>query len=159
MATVTAEQNVDAPARDVFELVTNLDRCAAIINGIEKIDVLTPGPFGRGTRWRETRKFGGREATEEMTVTFFDPPRRYIVNAESHGARYRTEVSVEATGASSCCVTQTFEATPVSLLAKLMSPLSFLMAGMVRKCFEADLADIAKAAEATPASQGTGRSA
>ena len=59
--------------------------------GIERVEILTPGPVAVGTRFRETRIMFGRRATEEMTVAELDPPRRLVLTAYNHGTAYRAE--------------------------------------------------------------------
>ena len=147
---MTVSHDVAAPADTLFGVLTDLDGAVDRIEGIEQIEVLEPGPggnFGVGTKWKETRRFGGREATETMWITEFEPGRQYVAAAESHGAKYRTVMRAEPAGPDKSRVVMEFEGVPVSLMAKLMTPLGFLMKGMVRKCLEADCADIARAAE------------
>ncbi len=88
----------------------------------------------------------GREATEEMTVTVFEPPRRYTLSAESHGSRYHTELSFAPT-ARAPRVAMTFQGTPVSFMARVMSVLLRPMMKSVAKACAKDLDDIKAAAE------------
>ena len=44
------------------------------IPDITALEMLSEGPFGEGTRWRETRVMFKKEAVEEMWVTGFPPP-------------------------------------------------------------------------------------
>ena len=81
-----------------------------------------------------------------MWVTGFDPPRSYVVEAESHGAHYRTEITLAPEGGGTR-VTFVFAARPVSLVARLFSVLSGLMLKSVRKALEQDLDDLKRAAE------------
>jgi carbon monoxide dehydrogenase subunit G len=66
---------IDAPPEKVFAAITDLHAGGRWLPGCTKLEVLTPGPFGKGTRWRETRKLGPREATEEFEVTDVAAPR------------------------------------------------------------------------------------
>ncbi len=146
MATVTVTQHVQAPLERVFEIFTDLRKAPERITGIQSLDVLSPGDVGAGTRFRETRVMFGKEATEEMQVTEFEPNRSYAVEADSHGCLYRSEFVFEPKG-DGTDVTMTFGATPYTLGAKLMSPLGKLMAGSVRKACGQDMADLAVFAE------------
>ena len=146
MASVEVEQVIAASPERVFEVATDLRNMPETMSAIDSLEVLTAGPFGEGTRWRETRTLHGRQATEEMWVTGFDPPRSYVVEAESHGAHYRTELRFlpEEDGTR---VTFVFGARPVSFLARLFSVLSWLMLKSLRKALEQDLEDLKRAAE------------
>ena len=112
---------------------------------IERVEVLTPGPMGVGTRFRETRRMMGREATEEMTVTAFDPPRGYTLGAQSHGCRYRTELRFEPSGSGTRMVFD-FQAEPLTFGAKammlLMKPMMKKAAQMCAKDLEAIAAHV-----------------
>lgn len=151
MAAITVSRSVAAPQGVLFDTMTDLDNADERIEGIQSVDILTEGPIGVGTRWIETRVLFGKEATETMWITEFEPPSHYVVEAESHGTRYRTTLRAIAEGEHASRIELEFVGTPISRLAKLMTPLGFLLMGTVRKCFESDLADIAKAAEASAA--------
>lgn len=71
-----------------WTVFTDLAQSAERLTAVNAVEVLTPGEFGLGTRWRETRTMFGREATEEMKVTAVDPGRSYTADAESHGSHY-----------------------------------------------------------------------
>ena len=148
---LTVSRDVAAPADVVFNVATDLDAAAETIAGIESIDILERGAGGRsfdvGTKWRETRVIMGKRATETMWISEFEPGRRYVAEAESCGTHYRTSVQVEPAGQGRSRVSYAFDGRPVTLFARLMTPLGFLFKGVMRKCAEADLADIAKAAE------------
>src|SRR5438445_13881615 len=98
MAGVTATQRIEAPVETVFRLSTDLDHWAGRIQGITKVERLTSGPVGVGTRFKETRKMFGKEATETMEFSAFEPNRRYELTADSCGAVYRIEFRFEPDG-------------------------------------------------------------
>ena len=145
---ISVQSPVNASAQALFSVVTDLENCARIVSGITDCEVLTDGPVGEGTRWRETRVMFGREATEEMEITAFDPPRSYEVSADSHGTRYVTTITVSDNGDTSI-LEYSFTGTPHSFVAKLMTPLGWFMKGATRKALEQHVADLKKAAEST----------
>jgi hypothetical protein len=120
---------VAAPPEKVFAMATDFGGAAQTISAITRMEMLTEGPARVGTRFRETRKMFGKEATEEMTVTELEAPHRYVLGAESHGSRYRTELRFEPLGAGTE-MTMHFSATPLTLGAKIMA---FLMKPMMKK--------------------------
>lgn len=146
MPSVEVQATVAASPERVFEAATDLASLPETMSGIDSVEVLSDGPFGEGTRWRETRTLYGKQATEEMWVTGFDPPRSYVVEAESHGARYRTEITFVPEG-DGTRVTFTFAARPVSLVARLFSVFSGLLLKSVRTALQADLEDLKRVAE------------
>lgn len=139
MSELTVSTNVAAPIDRVFAVYTDIGKAAERIPAITSLEVLSEGPFGEGTRWRETRLMFKKEATEEMWVTGFNPPQSYTVEAESHGSRYSTlfQFTPEGTGTK---VTWTFSATATSLGAKILSPIfNVLFKGTMIKCMRGDL--------------------
>jgi hypothetical protein len=93
MANFSLTKRVEAPPETVFDVATDLEHAAEHVRGIEKIELLTPGPVGVGTRWRETRKMMGHESTETLEVTEFDRPRSYTVGCNSCGCYFETQFS------------------------------------------------------------------
>lgn len=74
----TSSLQIDVPPERLVDTLTNFNTWSDWMPGLVKVEVLSsgsPGPFGVGTRWRETRKMFGREAAEEFEVTAFDHPR------------------------------------------------------------------------------------
>lgn len=142
----TTTKTVAAPVERVFAIATDLRHAVGRIRAITKLDVLTEGPVGKGTRFRETRTMFGRPATEEMEITSFDPPHGYVVGCESHGTRYRTEFRFTPQG-SSTEIAMTFSAEPLTTAAKVMStmmkPFEKKLIGECNK----DLDDLAAHAE------------
>lgn len=149
MQKITVERTIAAPPARVFASATDIHRWAEIVPAIERVEVLTPGPMGVGTRFRETRKMMGREATEEMTVTGFDPPRSYVLGAESHGCRYRTELRFEPAGAGTRMVFD-FGAEPLTFAAKVMMVLMKPMMKKAAQMCAKDLDAIKAHCEARP---------
>jgi carbon monoxide dehydrogenase subunit G len=145
MPHVTVTRHIAAPPQAVWAVVTDLEHAPQRISAIKRLEILTPQrPIGLGTRFRETRVMFGREATEEMTITAWSPPRSYDVEAASCGAKYHSRLSVEAAPGGGSTLTMSFNATPVSFMARLFSPLSKFMMGACRKALEKDLDDIVR---------------
>ena len=88
---ITLSRIIEAPPARVWQVLTDLDHAAETLSGVLRVEVLTDGPYALGTRWRETRKMFGREASEELWVADNDPLRRTQVRASSGGVDYVTE--------------------------------------------------------------------
>lgn len=147
MAVFEASTHIDAPTARVYDIITDLEGAQERVEGIKALEVLTDGGFGVGTRFKETRVMFGKEATEEMEISEVNPGKSYATKAESCGCRYHTVVAVEPDGEGSR-LSMTMESTPMTLLGKIMGGvMSILLKKMLRKCIEADLADIKRAAE------------
>ena len=146
MANITIRKHIDAPHELVFELASDLTRVPEHVQSIEKLELLTPEPIGVGTKFRETRKVFGKETSEELEITSFEPNQGYTIECESCGAHYRAEYKFVG-DISGTHLQLSMDSRAVSLMAKLMSPFSFLMVGSMKKMVEADLDDIKKVAE------------
>lgn len=146
MRPITCTTRIEAPLEKVFEACSDMRRAPERIKAIKRLEVLTDGPIGKGTKFRETRVMFGKEATETMEITAFDPPRSYTVEAGSCGAHFvsRFDLVPDGTGTR---VEFTMSAKPVSLFAKVMSPLSAVMMGSMKKMIQQDLDDIKAAVE------------
>ena len=131
----------------VFEACADFAKAPERVEGILNCEVLTDGPIGQGTRFRETRIMFGKEASEEMEVTQFERGKSYTVEAESCGAHYTTKFDFQPENGATR-VTMEWHARPVTLMAKLMQPLGWLMSGFLRKCIEKDLESIKSYLEA-----------
>ena len=146
---VTVTKDVQAPQERVFDIYPDLTRAEGRISGITKLELLSDGPVGLGTRWRETRIMFGKEATEEMEITAFDLPRSYRVEAESHGTHYVTDFTFTPQADNTATrVDMRFVGIPQSFMAKIMGR---LMGGMMKKtvikCRDDDMEELKQVAE------------
>ena len=148
MPAVSVSTPIAAPVAEVFALFTDLKNAPGRVKAIKRIELLTNGPVGVGTRFRETRVMFKRDTTEEMEITEFEPNRRYTVSADSCGAHFTSTFHFRPED-DGTVVTLEINSKPVSLLAKLLSPLAGLMKGMMLKCVQQDLNDLKAVAEST----------
>jgi hypothetical protein len=147
MPAVTFDTHIAAPPSRVFDVFADLHNAPGRISSIKSLEVLTPGPIGVGTRFKETRVMFGKEATEEMTFTAFESGRGYTVTADSCGCHYITDFRFEPDGAGTRVVTS-FTSEPQTTMAKIMSVMmGWMMKRMILKCFQKDVAELKAAAE------------
>ncbi len=144
---------IDAPQEAVFAAVSDFSNAAEMISGIDSVEMLeqaTNGtPVGVGTRFKETRTMMGKQATEEMEVIEYDPPRSYTLSAISCGARFDSRVACDQASPGGCRLSYDIDTKAISLFAKVMSPImGIMMKGTMRKMMEKDMADIKAYVEA-----------
>ena len=132
------EKHIDAPAEKVFDLAADFPNAGERITAIKSIEMLTNGPVGVGTRFKETRVVFRQQATEEMEVTAFDPPRGFALGCQSCGARYHTEFRFIPNGRGTE-VRVTFQVHPLTFLAKAMS---LVMRPMMKMCIKETAKDL-----------------
>ena len=150
MSTIVLSQHVTAPQSATFNAFADFPNAAGRIPDVLKIELLTPGPVKKGTRFKETRKVFGRPATETMEVTTYEPYRRYELATTSGGTAFTTEFKfIPEKGGTRVDVTLTTK--PLTLFAKLMLPLGWLMKGALARCVKRDVAGIKTYVESQPA--------
>ena len=145
--TVTVSEEIDAPRERIWHLITDIDTWSDTISGIVSIEVLERPDTGVvGLKWRETRVMFGKEADETMWISAAEPSQWYETAAESHGSKYSTRLSLDDANGK-IRLTMSFSAEPTTTAAKLMSLLSFMFNGTMRKLLQKDLIDVRLAAE------------
>lgn len=142
MRPVVVLEQITAPIETVFHMASDVPHFAENITDILQIEQLTKGPVQLGTKWRETRIVFGKEATEEMEFTKFDPPNSYEVSAESHGSKYLT-VFQFTQNENQTHIVVTFSTTPQTVFARFINfIMGSFMSRMISKCLTQDLLEI-----------------
>ena len=71
-----------APPERVFQAMTDIDDFGTWMPGFVRVERVGDVAEGVGTRWRETRKMFGKEATEEFEVTHHHPPSHLAIRVD-----------------------------------------------------------------------------
>lgn len=146
----TLTKHVAAPPERVFAAYADIANAPSRIKSILRVEVLTPGPVGVGTKFKETRKMFGKECTETMEFTAFEPNERDEIGALTCGVEIRMEFRfTPEAGGTRVDVTKTSTAT--TFLARIMGPIfDMLMTGTMKKCIQGDLDAMAASVESVP---------
>lgn len=142
-------RHVNARPEKVWAVISDIPGSAATLSGVESIQMVSEGPYGEGTRWKETRSMMGRRETVEMWVSRADPPRSTTVKALQGGADYTSRFTLaERDGGTDLTLTFGAEVLKPTVLSRVMMAL-FGRIGMsiTRKALAKDLAEIAAKAE------------
>lgn len=137
---IESELIIHAPPSKVMAAFTSLNQWHRWMPNLVHVEKLTDGPFDLGTRWRETRKMYGKEASEVFQVTESEPPGRLgllVDGAQGSTGKgeYRFLYLMEPVGEG---------ATRLSLRGDIVMPgigarlLGFLFIGMMRRGVEKD---------------------
>lgn len=120
-----------ARSEAVFRVASDIAHMDQVIPEITKIEILTDGPVGVGTRFSETRLVSKKLHTEELVIVELDPlARRSVLECESMGSLFRTELTVTSGEADRCEVTLQMEVKGLHLLA---SGMWLLIGAMTRR--------------------------
>jgi carbon monoxide dehydrogenase subunit G len=142
-------QHIHASPEKVWSVISDIPGSAGTLSGVQSVQMLSDGPYGEGTRWKETRTMMGRSETVEMWVAQADPPRSTTVKALQNGADYTTRFNLAERG-DGTDLTLTFgvEVVKPGMLSRItMALFGKLGMQMTRKALAKDLAEIAAKAE------------
>jgi hypothetical protein len=145
MARFSVAKYVDAPPSLVFSFFTDFERAPERVTEITRLEVLTPGPIGVGTRFRESRRLDGHEVTE-MEVTAFEPSRHYDLRSRSGGTEYRSSFRFLPEGPGTR-VEVDVESAPLSLGARLVAPFTRSLGNAFKQAVVQDVDDLKRRAE------------
>ncbi|GAA0544728.1 hypothetical protein GCM10010172_27900 [Paractinoplanes ferrugineus] len=94
MSTIAVTRLIEAPVAAVWQVFTDLARRRDRLSTVTRVEVLSTGPFGAGTAWRETRRMAdGGEITEDFLVELCEMPDRFVVRSPGIGADYKMTYS------------------------------------------------------------------
>jgi hypothetical protein len=141
MATITVSEQIPAPLSVVFGRFTDLEGSPDRVSGIKAIELLTPGPFRLGTRWRETREVLGRLDTAEMEVTAFDRDKTYTITHHKMGTKIDAVFTFER-ASEGTKVKIEFTLAGQGMPPGLLAPFEWAIAGKIRDVLSQDLADL-----------------
>lgn len=112
----SASSEINAPAEQVWALVNDFDEWPRWIGGIKRIEQLSPGPLGKGSRLCVTARF---IITVKlfMALTEWVPPQRAVMEGSVLGARMTRYYVLEPAG----------KATRLTVGGELEGPLAFLV--------------------------------
>ena len=85
MAGFNMKETITRTPQEVFAFITNPENASKVMESVTESVVLTEGPLGVGTRFRETRMMNGKEAVAELEVVGFEPGQRYAVRNVTEG--------------------------------------------------------------------------
>ncbi len=152
MSTVAVTRLVEAPVAAVWRVFTDLPSRCDRLSTVIAVELLTRGPFGAGTVWRETRTMAdGGEITEEFRVDECVIPERFVVSSPGIGAEYRMTYTfvpvIEGRHRGGTMVTVVQDGTPTAPAGRFLA-LVFggLAARTVEGALRRDLDDLAAAA-------------
>lgn len=135
MPNVQTVRSISAPPEKVFASIAHIEEFKEINPDIVKVEFLTDSHVGVGTRFTETRRMKGREATSTLEVTEYNAPHSTRIVSDEGGTVWDTLFTVEPEGSGSK-LTMQMDARPYKLLAKIMTP---LILKMVSKAVESDM--------------------
>ena len=144
---VEAQVTINGSKAAIWAAITNIEKAAEVISGIEKIEVVEK-PAGRlvGLKWRETRMLFGKPATVEKWISDAAENEFYTTRAEDGGFLFLTTNRISESGAG-VALTGIHETKPRGFVAALKSLPMVFFRGVIKKAILQDLNDIKSAVE------------
>lgn len=137
MTRTRISRTINAPVDAVFETVSDISQYTRAVPDIVRVEFVTERKTGVGTRFRETRRMGKREATTELEVTEYVKDERVRMVSDAGGTVWDSVFTVTAMGdGEGTRLDLVMEARPYRLLSRLMVP---LMKGVVAKAVAGDM--------------------
>jgi carbon monoxide dehydrogenase subunit G len=141
---ILASCKVNAPKAKCFEVFSDLENLSKWVTAIQNIELLTDNKIGKGTRFKETRIMFGKESSEVMEITLFEPADHFREEASSDGLHYISDWRfLEVDEHTVVTVTFTIEAR--TIMAKLMRIGFLLIRSSLKKAFLTDMEEMKKA--------------
>lgn len=136
---LTLEERIAAPPAIVFDVFSDLYNAPEHLSAVKAVEVIGRGPVGKGTRFRETREvMKGKEVTQELEFTEFDPPRTSTIEADAAGLRFITVYTFKA-DAGATDVKMHTTTKPTSAKGRVLGPaLGWLFKRQMRKTMAED---------------------
>ncbi len=95
------ERQVARKPKAVFEVVSDISGWPQTIRSVQAVELLTPWPPKKGTRFRVTRALFGRTTTHDMEIAEFAPPRRMRIVSSDPDLLYELDHIIDAAGGGS----------------------------------------------------------
>lgn len=135
---------IDAPIERVWAEVADIEGQPRWMHDMKEVRVVTPGPTGVGTRGEATVRIFGVGARDPVTITEFEPPRRFAVRHE--GRFSGTGLITLEPGADGTTTVLTWEET---ILPPVLPRLgSLVLHPILARVFQADLGRLREIVEA-----------
>ncbi|MGI9628151.1 MAG: SRPBCC family protein [Longimicrobiales bacterium] len=135
MSRVTVNTHINAPVDKVFDTIAHIENFAKAVPHIVSTEFLSDTRSGVGTRFRETRRMGKREVSNDLEVTEYVENDHVRIVTDSHGAVWDTLFSVKEKGGGTE-LAMVMDGRPYKFLQRLLVP---LMNPMVKKAVVADM--------------------
>ena len=138
MGHINLSVSINATPEAVFGVVSDVENSPDRIDSFEKVDMLTDGSVGIGTRWRETRRTNSKQSVEEWEMTAFESPNFFSAYCDSQGYDVKWTMRVNSEGDGSR-LTLDLTTKPRTFIGKLLTPIEWLMSGMCKAVVRKDL--------------------
>ena len=90
--------HINKPASEVFAFMVDFANNAKWQEGLISSEKSSDGPMGVGSKGKIVQKFMGKEMTNEIAVTAFEPGRRFSAKSISGPVQFELDATFEEMG-------------------------------------------------------------
>ena len=149
--TLELQQTIAASPASVWAELTDIPNWSRWLPNLVQLEMLGDDAFGVGTRFRETRKMFGRDATEVFEVTAAQPSQSLGLHVDgregsSRRGNYRFSYRLEPVAVGTCLHLD----ASIEGMGWFFKRIGRLFAGGFRRALAADLAAFKRHVEALP---------
>ena len=121
MASFAHSVELARPPAEVFPWLLEADKVPRWTGHLERYERLDDGPLRRGSRVRQVLDVSGRTIDVTLEITSYEPPTGAQTRFSTNGIEVVSSYALAAAG-SGTRLTQTIEAKPTSLGARMLVP-------------------------------------
>ncbi|KAB2333133.1 hypothetical protein F7731_16475 [Cytobacillus depressus] len=85
MAEFRSSVIINKPIAEVFQYITSMENTPEIMPNVVKMEKLTEGPIGKGTKFKETRSVRGKKVNAEIEMVGFKQDHSFTTRSNSNG--------------------------------------------------------------------------
>lgn len=135
MIQFTTSRTINAPIETVFSAISDPTQFSKAVPHILNIEFLSDVKSGVGTKFRETRMMGKKEATTELEITECVENEHIRIVTESNGTLWDTVMSVKESGEQTQ-LNMAMDARTSGFFSNIMVK---MIKGMIQKALEKDM--------------------
>jgi len=150
MARYHFEREIDAPPRHCYDCFSNLGFVQEHSSEVVEMKPTNDTPFGPGMEFTCSRRMMGKVHSETLAVDAAEPGKSYTMRCDTCGMRWLSNYTFESLGAGTRTkVTLDMTCTPMTLMARLTSPMMVFFAGAAKKSINKEMDELKAACEAS----------
>jgi uncharacterized membrane protein len=129
---------INALVERVFTAITDIESFPRRAESITKVEFLSDVKNGVGTKFRETRMMGSKEATAVLEITEFVENEKVRFVSDEGGTIWDTVFTVNPSGSETRMDVE-MDARPYKFFSKIVTP---LMIGLIGKYVKKDMEEL-----------------
>lgn len=98
MGTFRTTITINRPPAEVFSILADAEQTPSWYSAVVSARRTTPGPVGRGSRYRLVRSLPGGVVENEVEITDYEPGRRFTLSSVSGPTPFRYAYSLDRNG-------------------------------------------------------------